>query len=75
MVASVEDMRTSVPSHDSRKRILATDALASVDEIRVMVQLTFQYLFGMLFCQICPHCNSSPCQDMFGSHATAESGV
>ena len=42
-----------------------------------MVQLTFQHLFGMTFCQNCPDPNisSEPCQDSVCSHATAEGGI
>ena len=63
-----------MPSHDARKRIRATDALASVVGFRIMVHLTFSHLRGMILCQYCPECNSSaePCQDMFGSNATSE---
>ena len=59
-------------------QIIATDSLASVDGFRVMIQLTFQHLFGINVCQHCPRCNvdesNTPCQDMFGSSATAEGG-
>ena len=48
LVAFVEDRTTSLPSYDSRKTFVATDALASVDGSSVMVQLTFQHLFGMI---------------------------
>ena len=70
-----------MPDYDERKQFLASDSLASVDGFRVMVQLTLQHLFGMRFCQHCPQCNlgdnynhkrDSPCQDLFGSNATAE---
>ena len=36
-----------MPSHDSRKNMLATDALASVDGFRIMVHLTCSHLLGM----------------------------
>ena len=76
-VASVDGMCTSLPSYDERRRILATDSLASVDGFRTMAQLTLQHLFGMNYCSSCPDCNSSahPCQDMFGSNATSEGGI
>ena len=57
LVAFVEDMEKALPSHDSRKIILATDALASVDGFRIMVRLTFSHLFGMHVCQNYPECN------------------
>ena len=44
--ASVQDILSTLPSHDVRRQILATDALASVEGFRVMVQLTLQRLFG-----------------------------
>ena len=47
LVASVEDMANTLPSRDAQKRIRATDALASVDGFRIMVQLTFSHLWGM----------------------------
>ena len=77
LCVSVEEMYNSLPYYDERRIILATDALASVDGFRVMVQLTWQHLFGMNFCQSCRHCNipSNPCQDMFGSNATSEGGI
>lgn len=45
-----------------------------------MIQLTFQHLFGVNFCPHCPSCNHTssqrtPCQDLFGSNATAEGGI
>ena len=74
---SPEDLLESLPSYDERRRILATDSLASVEGFRVMVQLTFKYLFGLSFCSHCPDCVSSadPCQDLFGSSANAEGGI
>ena len=50
LMASVDDMEKTLPSHDSRKNTLATDALASVDGTRMMVYLTFSHLFGMSCC-------------------------
>ena len=59
--------------------MIARDALASVDGFRVLVQLIHEYLFGLRICPQCPDCNngvqSSPCQDLFGSNATAEGGI
>ena len=70
-------MKKTLPAYDEHQSILATDALASVDGFRVMVQLACQHGFGMLFCQYCPDCNvsSQSCQDLFGSHAIAEGGI
>ena len=74
--ASVDEMCKSLPSHDERRRLLATDSLASVDGLRTIVQLTLLHLLGMNYCPNCPDCNSSadPCQDIFGSNATPEGG-
>ena len=44
LTAFVEDMAKTLPSHDARKIMLATDALASVDGFRIMVQLTFSHV-------------------------------
>ena len=48
LVASVEDMKRFVPTYDARRRMLAIDALASVDGCRVVAQVTFHHLFGMI---------------------------
>ena len=76
---SVQDLYDRLPDYDERKQIIAVDYLASVDGFRVMIQLTVARLFGINVCQHCPRCNSnesnSPCQDMFGSSATAEGGL
>ena len=74
---SVDELTHGIPTHDTRRRILATDSLASVEGFRVMIELALQYLFGMNFCPDCPNCNlsSSPCQDLFGSSARAEGGI
>ena len=64
---SVEDLTDCLPTFDQRRRILATDALASVEGSRVMVELTMQYLFGVNYCRMCPNCatHGNPCQDLF----------
>ena len=74
---SVDDVTSGLPTHDLRRRILATDSLASVEGFRVMIELTLRHLFGMNYCADCPecHCTSSPCQDLFGSSARAEGGI
>ena len=76
---SAEELLEKLPDYDERRQILATDSLASVDGFRAMIQLTFQHLFGMNFCPKCPYCNhnncDAPCQDLFGSNATAEGGI
>ena len=46
---SVDDVTRDIPTHDQRRRILATDSLASVEGFRVMVQLTLRHLSGMCF--------------------------
>ena len=76
VTASVDDMRKALPPYDVRKNILAGDTLASGDGFRIMVLLTFEHLFGLRFRPNCPDCNegSKPCQDLFGSSATAEGG-
>ena len=42
-----------------------------------MVLLTLEHLFVLRFCDNCPQCNfdGCPCQDLFGSSATAEGGI
>ena len=65
-----DDLASFVPTYDRRRQILATDALASVEGFRVMVQLTLQHLFGVT----CSH-GATPCQDLFGSRARAEGGI
>ena len=74
---SVDDLADVLPTFDQRGRILAADALASVEGFRVMVQLTMQYLFGCNFCPYCPDCatRGDPCQDLFGSSAKPEGGI
>ena len=70
-------MREALPPYDVRRNILAGDALASVDGFRIMVLLTFEHVFGLRCCENCPQCNFAgcPCQDSFGSNATAEGGL
>ena len=74
----VADIIDSLPTYDERRKILARDALASVDGFRTIVLATYEYLFGMRVCPYCPDCNSDdatqPCQDLFGSSAYAEGG-
>ena len=77
----LEDLRSFLPSHDERRKLLARDALATVDGFRVIVSVTYEFLFGMRVCSNCPHCNlpkkfkGPPCQDIFGSSSTPEGGV
>ena len=77
----LEDLRSFLPSHDERRKLLARDALATVDGFRVIVSVTYEFLFGMRVCSNCPHCNlpkqfkGPPCQDIFGSNSTPEGGV
>ena len=72
----VEDLEDLLPTFDERRRILATDASASVECFRVIVQLTMQYLFGVNFCPYCPDCATRGirCQDPFGSSAKPQGG-
>ena len=76
---SLEQLLSSVPTFDERKRILAQDPLASADGFRVLLLLTYRFLFGMNVCKDCPHCNHADriaaCQDLFGSSATPEGGI
>ena len=76
---SAQALLDKLPDYDERKQIPATDSLASVDGFRIMIQLTFQHLSGMNFCPHCPACNhdnsDNPCQDLFGSSASAEGGL
>ena len=76
---SAQGLLDELADYDERRQILATDSLASVDGFQIMIQLTFQHLFGMNFCPNCPSCNhdnsDNPCQHLFGSNATAEGGI
>ena len=74
---SVDEVTRDVPTHDERRRILATDSLALVEGFRVMVLLTLQHSIGMNFCVNCPHCceSETPCVDLFGSCALSEGGI
>ena len=75
----VEMLVPNLPTHDTRRAVLAKDPLASVDGFRVLVLLAYRHLFGMRVCSRCPDCNngnnSTPCQDMFGSSASPEGGI
>ena len=77
----LEDLRHFLPTHDERRKILARDALATVDGFRVIVAVTYEFLFGMRVCAKCPTCNHPenfqglPCQDIFGSNSTPEGGI
>ena len=77
IAVSVDKIRNNLPSYDVRRKNLAGDALASVDGFRIMIHLTFEHLFGIRFCPNCPDCNvtGNPCQDIFGSVATAQGGI
>ena len=75
----IEDVAGSLPSYDQRRGILARDSLACVDGFRMLIMVTYEYLFGMRVCPWCPDCNACPsgrpCQDLFGSNAHQEGGV
>ena len=47
--ASAQGLLDKLPAYDARRQIIATDSLASVDGFRIMIQLTFQHLFGVIF--------------------------
>jgi hypothetical protein len=73
----INDIIQSLPTYDERRKILARDALASVDGFHTLVLATYEYLFGMRVCPYCPDCNSlptDPCQDHFGSSALPQGG-
>ncbi len=67
---SAQGLLDKLPDYDDRRQILATDSFGSVDGFRIMIQLTLQHLFGIVFCPNCPECNhgnsDNPCQDLFG---------
>ena len=73
----IADLRNALPPYDERRALIARDPLASVDGFRVIMLLTYEYLFGMRVCPKCPHCSNadhtSPCQDFFGSNAKPRS--
>jgi len=75
----VDKLIAQLPTYDERRAILARDPLASVDGFRTLVLFAYEYLFGMRVCPDCPDCNhmntSDPCQDLFGSNASAEGGI
>ena len=79
MGVPVEDIISSLPTYDERRLLLARDSLASVDGFKMLIMVTYEYLFGMRVCLYCPDCNAvkngCPCQDLFGSNAHAEGGI
>ena len=79
MGVPVEDIINSLPTYDERRLLLARDSLASVDGFKMLVMLTYEYLFGMRVCIFRPDCNAvsngCPRQDIFGSNAHAEGGI
>ena len=74
----MEELIDKLPAWDERRRILARDPLASVDGFWISILLVHEHVFGMRICPRCPNCNHDgdgiPCQDLFGSSATAEGG-
>ena len=68
-----------VPPYDERRAIIARDGLASVDGFRVICLLVATHLWDVRVCWHCPLCNNdedgTPCQDLFGSNATADGGI
>ena len=79
MDVPIDDIINSLPTYDQRRLLLARDSLASVDGFKMLVMVTYEYLFGMRVCIFCPDCNAvsngRPCQDLFGSNAHAEGGI
>ena len=79
MSLSIEEVQEMFPDYDERRALLAKDPLAAADGFRVTCQVILETLFGVRFCPYCPDCNRDnsldPCQDMFGSNATAEGGI
>ena len=76
----MEDLTDRVPLYDDRRAMLARDPLASVDGFRMLCYLTYEHLFGIRICSMCPDCNYgdnseiTPCLDLSGSSATPEGG-
>ena len=79
MDVPIDDIINALPTYDQRRLLLARDSLASVDGFKMLVMVTYEYLFGMRVCIFCPDCNAvsngCPCQDLFGSNAHAEGGI
>ena len=78
--ASIPELMHKLPSYEDRKKIMSSDAVASVDSFRAMVLLTYEHLFGMRFCNHCPNCNYSssphtPRQYVVCSNARSEGGI
>ena len=75
----LETLLRHYPEYRQRVAIIARNPLASVDGFRVIVMLTYRFLFGMKVCPFCPDCNngehSIPCQDIFGNSSAPEGGV
>ena len=76
---NLEALLQEYPEYNQRVSILARDSLASVDGFRVIVMLTYRFLFGVNVCPLCPDCNngenSTPCQDLFGNSAASVGGI
>ena len=54
MDVPIDDIINSLPTYDERRGLLARDSLASVDGFKMLVILTYEYLFGMRVCIFCP---------------------
>ena len=54
MDVPIKDIIESLPKHDERRRLLARDALASVDGFKMLFRVTYEYLFGMRVCFLLP---------------------
>ena len=80
MAVHIESMRRALPVWEQRRATLARDPLASVDGLKLLVQLVLTYLFGLHMCEQCPDCNRqgtfrTPCTSSTGSNATLVGGV
>ena len=75
---SIPDLIRKLPSYEDRRKVMSSDAFASVDGFRATVLLTYEHLFGMRLCNHCPNCSSSPHtpgQYLFGSNAESDGGI
>ena len=50
MDVPIDDIIRSLPSYDERRLLLARDSLASVEGFKMLVMVTYEYLFGMRVC-------------------------
>ena len=50
MDVPIDDIIKSLPTYDERRLLLARDSLASADGFKMLVMVTYEYLFGMRVC-------------------------